>query len=488
MTPLEELQHQVLQQRREITRRQQALERMQQALNIANVSARVLEDINAQQRETDRALIQGLLEDASNMNYIPASLLRSSAPTSLGEPEVNMLEMVRLESMTMYGMGQANAVLPFVCNVVSMHFKLPSIFSTSLMAYLRSRRSANGRLSSQRLQEACLLLSHTSQAKVLFTVLAKGCSILQAEDFIPIIHSIVNLHESLQAACSTPVKLKRYIEFVQVSICQTLSKRRQYSLTFNEFAAGNLIDNFLMMGETTTNDLVSSTFNHSRFASLHEKFTELANNNTVDSESVISAARLSAWCNPTAVNQILIGAVFELRGRRTTANSNATQGLKFADWVWLRLSMDNRGEDLSAIDWFRCLDLDLDGRLCRLDIEVAVRSKCDVLLADDEARLRARCRDSNVAEEETAREIAVLHAKYSVQRTALLADVIAAIPEIAGPHGARRAVSNRSPNQKLKQSETSVGCDMPLLFDLLVTTEKSKRWDGYMNFTGIGRV
>jgi hypothetical protein len=101
MAPLEELQHQVLEHRREIAWRQQELDRMQQALLIANVSARVMEDITSQQRETDRVRIQALLAEAADMNYIPASLLRRSAPVSLGEDEASLLESLCCRLCTM---------------------------------------------------------------------------------------------------------------------------------------------------------------------------------------------------------------------------------------------------------------------------------------------------------------------------------------------------------------------------------------------------
>jgi hypothetical protein len=139
--------------------------------------------------------------------------------------------------------------------------------------------------------------------------------------------------------------------------------------------------------------------------------------------------------------------------------------------------MNDQGEGLSAIDWFRCLDLDLNSRLCKFDLEAAVRSKCRVLLADDEARLKAYCRDSNMSEQKTARQVGMLRARYSVQRAAVLADVIMAMPEVAAPGGARSAALNRA------------DCGMPLLFDMLVMVEKSKRWGGFLNnFTGSGRV
>jgi hypothetical protein len=187
-----------------------------------------------------------------------------------------------------------------------------------------------------------------------------------------------------------------------------------------------------------------------------------------------------------------MGAVYELRSRRTTTNnvSSTTRGFTFADWVWLRLSMDEQGEGLSQIDWFRCLDLDLDDRLCRFDLEMALRSKCDILLAGDEAILRAECRDLNVPEGETTSKVAALNAKYDVQRAAVLADVIMAVPEVVTGNGVRRiARTDRTPNHKqgLAQSGAThtagLGSGMAILFGMCVTMEKSRRWDGYVHFT-----
>jgi hypothetical protein len=147
--------------------------------------------------------------------------------------------------------------------------------------------------------------------------------------------------------------------------------------------------------------------------------------------------------------------------------------------------MNEQGEGLSAIDWFRCLDLDFNGRLCKFDLEAAVRSKCGVLLADDEARLKADCRESNVSEQKTARQVEVLRTTYSVHRAAVLADVFMAMPEVAAPGGARRVALNRhrNPNQEELKQSAGAGCKMSLLFDMLVTMEKTKRWDGFVNFT-----
>jgi hypothetical protein len=148
---------------------------------------------------------------------------------------------------------------------------------------------------------------------------------LTAEAFTPIIHSIVNLHEPLLRACGSPQKLRRYVEFVQTSICQALSKRRQYRITYREFAGGNLVDNLLLMGEATTNDRISAIFSHVQFEKFEKEFIS-----NIDSGAVISAERLSASCNPTALNQILKGAVFELRPA-TTANAVPRRGFTFTD-------------------------------------------------------------------------------------------------------------------------------------------------------------
>jgi hypothetical protein len=126
---------------------------------------------------------------------------------------------------------------------------------------------------------------------------------LTAEAFTPIIHSIVNLHEPLLLACGSPQKPKRYVEFVQVSICQALSKRRQYRLTYREFADGNLVDNLLLMGEATTDDRTSAIFSHAQFEKVETEFITVSiPSNTADNEAVISVAQLSACCNPTALN------------------------------------------------------------------------------------------------------------------------------------------------------------------------------------------
>ena len=160
-------------------------------------------------------------------------MLIRSTPEFLGERDAQVLERIQgclhQPRICTRALGsnyairlqrQVESILPYVCGVVSSHLiKLPRMFSTSLLEYLRSLRSATGQISFQQLEESFLLLSHSSQTRMLFTVLAKGRTILQADDFIPVIHSIVDLHESLHQACSTPLKLKRYTEFVQASVC-----------------------------------------------------------------------------------------------------------------------------------------------------------------------------------------------------------------------------------------------------------------------------
>uniref|UniRef100_A0AAY4AEZ0 EF-hand domain-containing protein n=1 Tax=Denticeps clupeoides TaxID=299321 RepID=A0AAY4AEZ0_9TELE len=208
-------------------------------------------------------------------------------------------------------------------------------------------------------------------SKFVYLLAKPGFSILEQEDFIPLLQDIVDTHPGLTFLKDAPEFHSRYITTVIQRIFYTVNRSWTGKITLTELRRSNFLQTLALLEEEDDINQITDYFSYEHFYVIYCKFWEL----DTDHDLFIDPKDLARYNDHASSNRI-IERLFS--GAVTRGNSVQKEGrMSYAEFVWFLISEEDK-KNLTSIEyWFRCMDLDGDGVLSMYELEFFYEEQCE---------------------------------------------------------------------------------------------------------------
>lgn len=197
-----------------------------------------------------------------------------------------------------------------------------------------------------------------SDAERTFEMLRQAdCPYVTAEDLRRLLSGVLGTHPGLEFLRDAPEFQDRYAETVVYRLLYALNRSGSGRLALRDLRRGNTLLSALR--EVDASDDINTAlaaFSYEHFYVIYCKFWDL----DADHDFLLSRDDLLRYSNH-ALTYRIVDRVFAQVARPFTSGTPGRMG--YEDFVWFILSEEDKGSDAALEYWFRCVDLDGDGRL-----------------------------------------------------------------------------------------------------------------------------
>lgn len=194
-------------------------------------------------------------------------------------------------------------------------------------------------------------------ATQIFQVLKQeGQNYLTQDDFKPMMRELLNRHPGLEFLHDTPEFQERYAETVVYRIMYSVNRAGSGRISLRELKKSNLMAALQMVEEEEDINKVLKYFSYEHFYVIYCKFWELDS----DHDFLIDKDDLLRYGNH-ALTYRIVERIFAQVARPFTSEVDGKMG--YEDFVWFILSEEDKSSEPSLEYWFKCVDLDGDGRI-----------------------------------------------------------------------------------------------------------------------------
>lgn len=207
-------------------------------------------------------------------------------------------------------------------------------------------------------------------------------SVLVSSDFLPLIEEVVQRHPGLEFLSSMPIFQARYVDTVITRIFYSKKGNGSDHITLADFRRHSFLEMFRRLQDEDDINMARDIFSYKHFYVIYCKFWEL----DIDHDMVIEGDALYRYDRhallPIVVDRVLSGACRKLgvgglahAGAGTGTGTGGVSGAKgerkmtYRDFIWFMLSAEDKKSASGIEYWFRCLDLDGDGRISLYEME-----------------------------------------------------------------------------------------------------------------------
>ncbi|KAI8610404.1 hypothetical protein BC830DRAFT_1145900 [Chytriomyces sp. MP71] len=176
-------------------------------------------------------------------------------------------------------------------------------------------------------------------------------------DFHTVVDEVVKRHPGLEFLSSLAVFQARYVETVITRIFFTKLHTYSERMTLAEFRKHSFLDLLIKLQIDDDINATRDVFSYKHFYVIYCKFWELDS----DHNMIIEADDLYQY-SQRALTTIMMDRVIAGYGKPLSAGNKSRQ-FSYKDFIWFMLCIEDKKRDASVDYWFRCLDLDSDGKL-----------------------------------------------------------------------------------------------------------------------------
>ncbi|GAB4813663.1 hypothetical protein N2152v2_000709 [Parachlorella kessleri] len=186
-------------------------------------------------------------------------------------------------------------------------------------------------------------------------------SYITPEDVRPVLAGILMSHPGLDFLQGSPEFQDRYAETVIYRIFYSLNRSGNGRLTLRELKRGDLLSALHDVDNEEDINRVQRYFSYEHFYVIYCKFWDLDQ----DHDLLLSRDDLLRYGNHALTFRI-VDRVFAQAGRPFSSGTPGKMG--YEDFCWFIMSEEDKSTDSSLEYWFRCVDLDGDGKLASSEL------------------------------------------------------------------------------------------------------------------------
>ncbi len=196
-----------------------------------------------------------------------------------------------------------------------------------------------------------LVTTFNDDASRFLQLLAKpGKRHLEHDDFLPLVHDIVDTHPGLTFLQDAPEFHSRYEQTVISRIYFCVNRSWTGRITVNELRRSKLLQTLRLLEDEEDINAITDFFSYEHFYVIYCKFWELDK----DHDLFISPEDLRRH-NDHAISTRMIDRIFSLTRELVDGK------MSYRDFVWFLIAEEDKKNPTSMEYWFRCMDIDGDG-------------------------------------------------------------------------------------------------------------------------------
>ncbi|XP_012940974.1 serine/threonine-protein phosphatase 2A regulatory subunit B'' subunit beta [Aplysia californica] len=203
---------------------------------------------------------------------------------------------------------------------------------------------------------------HDEASKFLRLAAKPGSSVLEFEDFDPLVQDVVETHPGLTFLQDAPEFHSRYVTTVISRILFCVNRSWSGRISLPELRKSNFLQTVSRLEVEEDINQVKDFFSYEHFYVIYCKFWELDK----DHDLFIDKNDLSRH-NDHALNSRLIDRIFS--GAVTRGQDFQEGRMSYREFVWFLLAEEDKKHPTSVEYWFRCMDLDGDGVISMYEME-----------------------------------------------------------------------------------------------------------------------
>lgn len=179
---------------------------------------------------------------------------------------------------------------------------------------------------------------------------------LTQDDWKPMMRELLATHPGLEFLHDTPEFQERYAETVIYRIFYHVNRSGNGLMLLRELKRSNLMQALQQVEEEEDINKILKYFSYEHFYVIYCKFWELDS----DHDFVIDKDDLLRYGNH-ALTYRIVERIFSQVPRKFTSKVEGKMG--YEDFVWFILSEEDKSSEPSLEYWFKCVDMDCDGRI-----------------------------------------------------------------------------------------------------------------------------
>ncbi|CAG5114590.1 unnamed protein product, partial [Candidula unifasciata] len=210
----------------------------------------------------------------------------------------------------------------------------------------------------KKLYQSC----HDEASKFMRLVAKPGASVLDFEDFEPLVQDVVESHPGLTFLQDAPEFHSRYVTTVISRVMFCVNRSWTGKITVPELRKSNFLQTLARLEEEDDINQIKDYFSYEHFYVIYCKFWELDK----DHDLFIDKNDLSRH-NDHALSSRLVDRIFS--GAVTRGPEFHEGKMSYKEFVWFLLAEEDKRHPTSIEYWFRCMDLDGDGVISMYEME-----------------------------------------------------------------------------------------------------------------------
>jgi serine/threonine-protein phosphatase 2A regulatory subunit B'' len=215
-------------------------------------------------------------------------------------------------------------------------------------------------------------MEHLDGVERIFRLIKKpGASCIVKEDLNPILQELLLFHPGLEFLAQHQDFQRKYAQAVITRIFYTVNVSRTGRISLRELRNSKLVDAFMHADEESDINRVVDFFSYEHFYVLYCNFFELDK----DQDHKLTIEELQKY-GEHALSRAAMDRVFQV-GTRAFSDGHDGEfmrsGLSFPDFIFFMMSEEDKTMEQALEYWFKCVDLDGDGKLSREEMNYFFR-------------------------------------------------------------------------------------------------------------------
>jgi len=215
-------------------------------------------------------------------------------------------------------------------------------------------------------------MEHLDSVERMFRLLKKpSAQYIVKEDLNPILQELLSFHPGLEFLAQHQDFQRKYAQAVITRIFYTVNVSLTGKISLRELRNSKLVDAFMHADEESDINRVLDFFSYEHFYVLYCNFFELDK----DQDHKLTIEELQKY-GDHALSRPVLDRIFQVGTRAFSDGRDGEferNGLTFPDFIYFMMSEEDKTTEQALRYWFKCADLDGDGKLSPQELDYFYR-------------------------------------------------------------------------------------------------------------------